>query len=116
MATQLENPLSINPSSTVHGVVFELFVCAGHPACMISAIAAQARDPAQRDHDVRRDQQLAIALLHVAVGIEAFGVLAHHDEIEIAKPAVSGQNDDLHGDPLSLRSRRNHTPGRDNSA
>ena len=51
------------------------------------ALAAQARDPAQRDHDVRRDQHLAIALLHVAVGIKPFGVLAHDDEVELAEPA-----------------------------
>lgn len=48
-AAQLENPLSIKPASTLHGVVFVFFFlgpCAGaeaaHPACKISAIAAPA--------------------------------------------------------------------------
>ncbi|MET4475655.1 hypothetical protein ABIB66_000170 [Bradyrhizobium sp. F1.13.3] len=54
---------------------------------MRDALAAMARDPTQRDHDIRCDQHLAITLLHVAVGVKPFRVLAHHDEIEIASPA-----------------------------
>ena len=54
---------------------------------MRDALAAQARDPAQRDHNVWRDQHLAIALLHVAVGIKTLGVFTDDNEVEIAEPA-----------------------------
>jgi hypothetical protein len=53
---------------------------------MRDPLAAAPRDPPQRHHDIRRDQELGIALLHVAVGVEAFSVLADHDEIEGPEP------------------------------
>ena len=49
------------------------------------ARAGGARDAPQRDGDILRHQHLGVAVLHVAVGVEAFGVLAHDDEIECAE-------------------------------
>src|SRR6266850_1954120 len=43
-----------------------------------------ARNPAERNDDILGHQDLAVALFHVAVGVESLGVLAHHDEIERA--------------------------------
>src|SRR5207237_1928978 len=43
------------------------------------------RHPAQRYRDIFSHQHLGIALRHVAVGVEAFGVLPRDDEIELAQ-------------------------------
>jgi hypothetical protein len=48
-------------------------------------LAAVPGDAAKRDHDIGRDQKLAMALLHVAVGIKALGILPHHNEIKRAE-------------------------------
>ena len=46
------------------------------------ARAGLARDLADGDRDIRRDQHVAVARRHVAVGVEALGVLAHDHEVE----------------------------------
>ena len=43
---------------------------------------ANTGDLANRQRDVRCRHELAVAYVHVAVGVEAFGVLAHHHEID----------------------------------
>ncbi|OIQ69773.1 hypothetical protein GALL_486220 [mine drainage metagenome] len=56
-----------------------------------NSLAAVPRDAAERDGDIRRDEQFAVALLHVAIGIEAFRVLTHHDKIERAEPVAQSR-------------------------
>src|SRR5262249_56517228 len=48
------------------------------------ALTAGPRYTTQRDRDVLRYQDFAAAGLHVAVGIEPFGILASDDKIELA--------------------------------
>jgi hypothetical protein len=43
---------------------------------------AFARDLAHRKREIGRRHELAGALEHVAIGVKAFGVLAHDDEID----------------------------------
>ena len=47
------------------------------------SFAAAARDASQRNGDIRRDEDLAASLLHIPVGIEAFGILPDDDQIHV---------------------------------
>ncbi len=53
-----------------------------------NALAAVPGDAAKRDDDIRRHQKLAIALLHVAVGVKTFGIFPHHHKIKCAEPVA----------------------------
>src|ERR1035437_1146120 len=55
---------------------------------LCNSLAAVSRDAAERDHDLRRDQQFAVALFHVAVGVETFGILPHHDKVKRTEPVA----------------------------
>ena len=49
-----------------------------------NALAADACNPAQRNSDIPGHQHLAAARFHIAIRIEAFGVLTRDNEIELA--------------------------------
>jgi len=55
---------------------------------LCDSLAAMARDPAERDHHIRRDQEFAVALFHIAVGVKPFGIFPHHHQIEFAEPVA----------------------------
>ena len=55
---------------------------------LCNSLTAMPCDPPKRDDDVRRDEEFAVALLHVAIGVKAFGILPHHHEVKRAKPVM----------------------------